>query len=437
LSNCEGNTCADKNTVGYLLNWRRPENREQIFSHTAGLRKVKLGVAKWPEMEDMVVQQFLETRPQGKPVRVRWFRKTTRECFIQCYPERDVDDVCFSTGWFLNFLSRNAISFRVPTNTGQKIPADYQMVVINFIPFIRRKTDPRCRWIPLNSASPEPPIPLRKIGCVPICRLGNMDPTPLPCEFLDEGTSHEPGTQLVQIKSTKSGCEKPQATIMVTSFGDGTPHVRPVIIFKRTPDEELKRPGNARKKRLLNLEEQLYDCRDDVVVWWNTNGYCNEQVLIRYLRDYFLPALDPASTPRDEKFPSLLALDAARFHRTRMSRARTGHRKRPAYEGRVRFGEPGRQQLHWVQDHEVQVLGSRETRITRIGFRETSRRSEAWEARQAPKDRKPGFDRMPVPCDISSTSLVAHTRWVTSYWQREVAGTLEVSRSPRGTRLQR
>jgi hypothetical protein len=34
-----------------------------------------------------------------------------------------------------------------------------------------------------------------------------------------------------------------------------------------------------------------------------------------------------------------------------------------------------------VQDYEVQVLGSRETRITRIGFWETSRRSEAWEAR--------------------------------------------------------
>jgi hypothetical protein len=49
-----------------------------------------------------------------------------------------------------------------------------------------------------------------------------------------------------------------------------------------------------------------------------------------------------------------------------------------------------------VQDYEVQVLGLRETRITRIGFRETSRWSEAWEARQAPNDRKPGFDRMPV-----------------------------------------
>jgi hypothetical protein len=71
-----------------------------------------------------------------------------------------------------------------------------------------------------------------------------------------------------------------------------------------------------------------------------------------------------------------------------------------------------------VQDYEVQVLGSRETRITRIGFRETSRRSEAWAARQVdPNDWEPGSDRTPVPCDISSTSLVAPTRWVTSYWQ--------------------
>jgi hypothetical protein len=74
----------------------------------------------------------------------------------------------------------------------------------------------------------------------------------------------------------------------------------------------------------------------------------------------------------------------------------------------VIFGEPGRQQLHhgfW--DHELQVLGSRETRVTRIGFRETSRWSEAWEALHA--EWRPGSDRMPGPCDFSSTSLVAFT----------------------------
>jgi hypothetical protein len=63
----------------------------------------------------------------------------------------------------------------------------------------------------------------------------------------------------------------------------------------------------------------------------------------------------------------------------------------------VIFGEPGRQQLHHgFRDHELQVLGSRETRVTRIGFRETSQWSEAWEARHA------DIERMPGPCDFSS-----------------------------------
>jgi hypothetical protein len=59
-------------------------------------------------------------------------------------------------------------------------------------------------------------------------------------------------------------------------------------------------------------------------------------------------------------------------------------REKTSNEGRVIFGEPGRQQLHHgFRDHELFVLGSRKTRVTRLGFRKTSRWSEAWEARHA------------------------------------------------------
>jgi hypothetical protein len=61
------------------------------------------------------------------------------------------------------------------------------------------------------------------------------------------------------------------------------------------------------------------------------------------------------------------------------SRARLGEedsgkaREKTSNEGRVRCGEPGRQQLHHgFRDHELFVLGSRETRVTRIGFRKMS-----------------------------------------------------------------
>jgi hypothetical protein len=87
-------------------------------------------------------------------------------------------------------------------------------------------------------------------------------------------------------------------------------------------------------------------------------------------------------------------------------------------------GEPGRQQLHHgFRDHELQVLGSRETRIARLGFRETSRWSEAWDARSD--------SRMPVPCDISSTSLVPPPQVGNLVLAHRGSGTLEVSRSPR------
>jgi hypothetical protein len=95
-----------------------------------------------------------------------------------------------------------------------------------------------------------------------------------------------------------------------------------------------------------------------------------------------------------------------------MSRVRPGHRERPAYEGRLIFGEPGRQQLHHGRrDHELQVLGPRETGITRIGFRETCRWLRGLGSTPGSNDREPGFNRTPVPCDISSTNLVAPTRW--------------------------
>jgi hypothetical protein len=48
---------------------------------------------------------------------------------------------------------------------------------------------------------------------------------------------------------------------------------------------------------------------------------------------------------RDWALQLMSGMDGA-LTRATMSRARPGHRKRPAYEGRVIFGEPGRQQLH-------------------------------------------------------------------------------------------
>ncbi|KAF8248670.1 hypothetical protein K440DRAFT_642086 [Wilcoxina mikolae CBS 423.85] len=298
-----------------IKDWRKPSIRENIIRRAANFRRIRPCEAKWPKLEDRLTSELLATRRQGKPVRLGWIRKHAFQYFKEYYPDQLEDNFCFSAGWLLNYLNRNAITFRAPTNKGQKVPKDYQTVITNFLRFIRRNTDRRMCWLPATYSPSILQYPVEQfIGCIPHCRVGNMDQTPLPFEFLDDYTYDALGTQSVQIKSSKSGWDKRQATIMITCFADGLPHVKPVIIFKCTPDEKLKRPRNTRELRLLALEESLYG--SEVTVWHNEAGYCDEGIILHYLKELFLPALDPPGTPGSERYPSLIALDAARIHRT-------------------------------------------------------------------------------------------------------------------------
>ncbi|KAA8895580.1 hypothetical protein FN846DRAFT_894034 [Sphaerosporella brunnea] len=237
--------CWSAHMLHCLLTWRKRETKSgQGLRSGRGLRKLERLESRsipnvlcsgWLELNYMLFRS-------GWGSRLELFARSD-SARLPHYPGRDQDDFCFSTGWFLNFLSRNAISVHAPTNTGQKIPADYPTVVINFLRFLRRNTG---TLDPFKPAVTAPPLPIPTIGCVPIYRVGNMDQTPLPFEFLDKGTYDE----------AAHSWEKRQATIMVTSFGDGVPHVPAIVIFTRTPDEDLQRPRNSREKRLMKLPKR-------------------------------------------------------------------------------------------------------------------------------------------------------------------------------------
>ncbi|KAF8247267.1 hypothetical protein K440DRAFT_644053 [Wilcoxina mikolae CBS 423.85] len=259
-----------------------PVNREKIFSRAAGMRRVTFGKEKWPDMEERLTAAIIERRQERKSVRLRWIQKKARAIFRECYNDFEEDEFCFSTGWFLDFLSQNHISIRAPTNKAQRIPEQYQTVSINFLRFLRRNCHPSHRWVPTRYRQDLEDYGIDSyVGCVRTCRIANMDQTPLPYEFLDDHTYDLKGSKTVQIKSSRSGWDKRQAILMLTSFGDGKPRVKPVIIFKRTPDNKLERLRNKREVWLLQLEESLYN--PEVVVWFNKEGYCNEELLLRYI----------------------------------------------------------------------------------------------------------------------------------------------------------
>jgi hypothetical protein len=76
----------------------------------------------------------------------------------------------------------------------------------------------------------------------------NMDQTPMPFEFLEGRTYATKGAKHVQLKSTKSGWGRRQATLILTIFADGIARIPPIIIFHGKSDSERKRPRTQREQ---------------------------------------------------------------------------------------------------------------------------------------------------------------------------------------------
>lgn len=273
----------------------------------------------YPEMEEKLFSKFWERRQEGKIVRRGWFRLASKWLFGQVYPGINHTQFKFSNGWFLGFLSRWGISIRITTNKAQKIPEDYKSLIINWFQFNRRNSQLREASYELGLPIPDT---LCDIGWYYLRNICNMDQTPLPFEYLSGRTYALKGDKTIWVKATKSGWDKRQATIMLTVFADGVPRVPPVIIFRGSDNLE-------EQERYYGEERKRYDNR--VVVWFNEKGYANESIMLKWFVTYLIPALNnderqvvegPATPDGTSPLlegppnPSIIVLDAAKFHRT-------------------------------------------------------------------------------------------------------------------------
>ncbi len=59
-----------------------------------------------------------------------------------------------------------------------------------------------------------------------------MDQTPLPFTFTDGETYADTGERSVWVHGGQSGLDKRQCTVQLTTFADGEPGVKPLLIFK-------------------------------------------------------------------------------------------------------------------------------------------------------------------------------------------------------------
>lgn len=280
-----------------IQDWKKPETMELILNGTKGTRSAS-GIMRtrgchWPEMEELLYEAYRIRREERKSVRRSWLRRAAKAAFQRAYPTLDVSIFIFSNGWFFGFLARHDITLRFATNKSQKIPADYLHVCLEFVRFVRRNAQLR------ENMQDE----LLVVGRYLLSCICNMDETPLPFEFLDGQTYADRGSHTVQIRSTRSGWDKRQATILLCIFADGAMRVKPLILFKGALAENLTRRAD-RERRAAEIAR--YDPR--VLVQFNPNAYANESVLVNWIIDMLVPALPSG--------PRLLALDVAKFHKT-------------------------------------------------------------------------------------------------------------------------
>ena len=87
----------------------------------------------WQELKKKLYGYFLKWQGQGRILRLGWFRVQAGFQFRELYPERDPASFRFSTGWFTGFLGRHRISLYSITKKAQKVPPQYQTLVLNWL----------------------------------------------------------------------------------------------------------------------------------------------------------------------------------------------------------------------------------------------------------------------------------------------------------------
>jgi len=168
----------------------------------------------WPQLEDVLYSQFIERREAGRTVRQEWFRIQSQFLFRETYPFASPELFRFSNGWFRGFLDRHRISLGAITKKAQKITSGYKILVVNWLRFNRRNSQPKSdRFWEIGVE--------HLVGRYSLSNICILDETLIPFEYLEGKTYDKTGAKTVWVKESQSGWDKRQASLVLCVFADG------------------------------------------------------------------------------------------------------------------------------------------------------------------------------------------------------------------------
>jgi hypothetical protein len=119
-------------------------------------------------------------------------------------------------------------------------------------------------------------ISLHEEGRYRLCDIDNINQTLIAYEFLQKQCYDFKKAKIVWIKTHRSRWDKRQATLMIYVSADDINRCKSLLIFKNKDDTKCSRI----KKKMTQ-----YDLR--VVIQWDSKTYCNDKVMIRWLKNQY------------------------------------------------------------------------------------------------------------------------------------------------------
>ncbi|GAB5370628.1 hypothetical protein AAMO2058_001509800 [Amorphochlora amoebiformis] len=221
--------------------------------------------AKYPKMEERLLDKFLQARSKCLKITRKWFETTSRELLLEEYPDDEElkkKGHQLSDSWITKFCKRHGISYRTKSNK-KSLPH------LNYIPDVYKY----CHFA------------LSLPSSIPAEARFHLNQVPLSLQDTNEKTYEMKGSKNVQILSSKVDMSKRTATLQLC-FSAKRPKPPISVILHGRPYIDKHGKVNPRMPANSRIMSEMKDYDPRVKVYFNPEAWADVTVSQAWAEDY-------------------------------------------------------------------------------------------------------------------------------------------------------
>ena len=110
----------------------RRKQRKDLIKADKSKKTLQSCAPKWPKLEEYVKKWILDHRKKGTAVSTKMILNVVRRLAT----EVSITDFSGTTSWCERFMRRNGLCMRTKTTIAQKLPREYERMIIEFNKYV-------------------------------------------------------------------------------------------------------------------------------------------------------------------------------------------------------------------------------------------------------------------------------------------------------------